>query len=167
MSDSTVWLQLMKGIPVAHEFPVRCAVAELQQLQLGTCRPAWQPHLVVSCKCIQAGISLFPLQCFKSSYYQGNLYTLTAVLPETEVVNGEGAAALIPGILEGFIVQPQSDSRALLATQSGIIFFSELVCSGNDVDQHLLYLLFSTHGCKHSTWEALRNRKRGGAERSM
>ncbi|CAE6973647.1 unnamed protein product [Symbiodinium natans] len=35
-----------------------------------------------------------------------NLYTLTAVLPETEVVQGDGAASLMPQILEGFIVQP-------------------------------------------------------------
>ncbi|CAE7913068.1 unnamed protein product [Symbiodinium necroappetens] len=38
-----------------------------------------------------------------------NLYTLTAVLPESEVVDGQGAAPLIPEIIEGFIVQPESD----------------------------------------------------------
>ena len=40
---------------------------------------------------------------------RGNLYTLTAVLPESEVVDGQGAAPLIPEIIEGFIVQPESD----------------------------------------------------------
>ena len=39
--------------------------------------------------------------------FRGNLYTLTAVLPESEVVDGQGAAPLIAEIMEGFIVQPE------------------------------------------------------------